>query len=218
MQTQVAHDLNVTATHVSLATERASFDFLERFDNNANGWWVGSIDTEYWSGSYGPDNGIFVWTVEQAKKGFVAWNESSHLPPAADFDAYVDVRRQAGSDSAQKLSYGLQFRQSPAGSGKSFYAFSISDDGSFRLQFHDGETSSWSELIGWTRSQAILADQWNTLGVSATGGHFVLRINDQVVDEFSDSRLDRGVISLYVGAASGETGTIWFDNLAVQLR
>ena len=216
MQTRSAHDSQVTATHNALATERADFEFSDPFDDNANKWWIGYQDNEYWSGSTGIGNGLYFWTVEHAKQGFVSWRSPGGQSQFSDFDAYVDVRRFEGV--ASHMSYGLQFREATVNKDEFYYAFTISDNGYYRFQYHDGDTNKWSDIVGWNRSNAILADEWNSLGVSARGIHFVLTINDQVVGEFIDGYLGRGSIALFICMDSGETGTIWFDNLDIQGR
>jgi hypothetical protein len=199
-----------------MATERAGFDYLDRFDDNANQWHQGDLDNEAWVGSIAVEDGVLLWSIDEAKRGFSYWTFSSVLPAAADFDVYVDVRLSGYSRSG--LSAGLQFRQTFSAGKSAYYAFFVADDGQFSVQRWDPAADDWTVLVQWTDTDDYVSGRWNTLGVSARGDHFVLTINDRTVGSFSDAHLDRGDVSLAISAGPGENGMIWFDNFALQLR
>ena len=67
-------------------------------------------------------------------------------------------------------------------------------------------------------SDAIHANEWNTLGVSARGSHFIFTINDWTVAELDDSRSKSGEVGIFIDVWEGQSGSVAFDNFAVQSR
>ncbi len=206
-----------TATHVAAETERAKFEIFDQFNNNTNGWGIGTYDDNYGTGQISILNGVYVWNVDKAKQGFVHW-ESRHSGRLdfTDFDVYVDARLIRGSSSG--VCYGLQFRVSLVRQVNNYYIYIVCDNGYFYVSYYDGESNSWSDLIGWTKTDVVNAGNWNTIGISARGTHFVFTINDWHVAARDDNRLDEGEVRLATDVQSGDGGTIWFDNFALQSK
>jgi hypothetical protein len=216
-QTRAAYSLNATATHVAAVAERAGFEFFDQFNDNKNGWLIGENDDAYFIGHNKVEQGVYVWNIEETKLGFAGWGtKRSGRLNLTDFDAYVDTKLVQGSPSG--ICYGLQFRASIIRQSDSYYTYEICNNGYFRVNYHEGKAADWETLIDWTRSEAIHSNQWNTIGVSARGTHFVYTINDSKVAELDDNRLDTGNVSVFIDIESGEAGTIWFDNFALQSR
>jgi hypothetical protein len=213
-QAAQAYSAQVTATHVARATDRASFKFIDTFDDNRNGWFTQDVDDEYFKGNISINDGVYVWNVDQTRKGFIYWGETSRgRENLTDFDAYVDARLAQGDSSG--ICYGLQFRASIARQMNSYYDFEVCDNGFYRVDYHDGSTETWTTLLHWKKSDAIQSDQWNTLGVSARGADFTFIINDWTVARLHDTRLAAGQVRVYIDSYEGSVGTIWFDNFAL---
>jgi hypothetical protein len=204
-----------TATHVAKATERAGFEFIDRFNDNSNDWWTENIDDELMTGEITIANGVYNWNIDKTKQGF-AWGttKSSGRRNLNDFDLYVDARLNKGS--ADKLCYGLRFRDSSE--SDSYYAFYICDEKDFEIAYLGGESDSWTILHSSTDSDTIHANEWNTLGVSARGNHFIFTINDWTVAELDDSRSKSGEVGVFIEVWEGQSGSVAFDNFAVQSR
>lgn len=163
------------------------------------------------------DDGVYQWNIDKAKKGF-SWfgGRNSGRIIYTDFDLYVDARRIQGT--AADICYGLRFRESVTRQEDNAYVFEVCDNGYFQVDYYDGKTKTWSTLKDWTWSDAILADEWNKVGVSARGPHFTFSINDWTVADLEDARLKNGKVAVFIEAEEGETGKIWFDNFAIQPR
>jgi hypothetical protein len=204
-----------TATHLADATERASFKFIDRFNDNNNDWLTENLDDEFMTGEITIANGVYNWNIDKTKQGF-AWGDtiSSGRLSLNDFDMYVDARLNKGS--ADKLCYGLRFRDSSE--SDSYYAFYICDEKDFEIAFLGGESNSWTILHSSTDSNAIHANEWNTLGVSARGDHYIFTINDWRVALLDDSRSKSGEVGVFIEVWKGQSGSVAFDNFTVQSR
>ena len=77
-------------------------------------------------------------------------------------------------------------------------------------------SDEWTAIIEWTSSAAIRpAGQVNHVRLVAFGGTFVLYINDQLVDQFTDTSLSSGDIALAVGTWDSPPARAIFDDLAI---
>jgi hypothetical protein len=216
-QTVQAFSVQATASHLARAKDRAAFEFIDPFNDNRNLWDTYEINDDYLTGGIQIENGVYVWTVDHAKQGFVHWEQIIRGPhDLTDFDVYVDAKRIKGSASG--VCYGLQFRVSPIRQMNNYYAYGVCDNGYFQIEYYDGGSESWTTLSPWTHNDVILANEWNTLGVSARGDHFTFSINDWTVTQLDDARLKTGNVRLYIDVQDGESGVVWFDNLALQPR
>ena len=206
-----------TATHVARVNDLNGYEFIDHFNDNSNGWDTYNVDNEYMTADVQVANGVYDWTINNAKKSFSTWGtKSSGKHTLGDFDVYVDAR--LNPDSADNLCYGLRFRSEQVFSGANFYAFDVCNEENFQVYYYDGVTSNWITLHTSTKSDAIHPNEWNTLGVSARGTHFTFTINDWTVAQLDDSRLKAGDVGVFVEVFQGQSGTILFDNFALQPR
>ena len=91
----------------------------------------------------------------------------------------------------------------------------MTDSQSFAVSVQkDGQ---WSNLVDWTRSEAIKPYGVNQLEVLAQGSHFTFTINGQVVSEVDDDHFSQGLVGL---AIEGYTlrERIVFDFMDATLR
>ena len=216
-KTATAVQVQATSTHVAAATKRAGYEFVDGFNDNRNGWFTENADDESVTAEITVANGVYNWKIDKTKKAF-AWGgeKSSGRLMLTDFNAYVDARLNKGSSDG--LCYGLRFRESAASNGFSYYSFHICNENSFQIDYYDGDTQGWTVLRSSTQSDAIHANEWNLLGVSARGNHFTFTINDWKVAQLDDIRSKSGNVGVFLDADKGQSGSIAFDNFALQSR
>ncbi|HLI07489.1 MAG TPA: protein kinase [Ktedonobacteraceae bacterium] len=105
--------------------------------------------------------------------------------------------------------YGLIFRLDPT--ARTFYLLELNSQGAYRFVKANGSNPlNWLILIDWTSSSAINPgyDQTNTFLILATGPHFTIYINKQlIVNNFTDpTPYSTGLLGLLVGGNT-PTGT-----------
>jgi hypothetical protein len=62
------------------------------------------------------------------------------------------------------------------------------------------------------------ADLLIALGVSARGSHFTFTINEKEVAQLDDSRSKSGEVGVFIDSCEGKSGSVAFDNFALQSR
>ncbi len=130
--------------------------------------------------------------------------------PAGDFELHAHAKHLSGSRTGS--SWGLIFRIQD---NQNYYWFRITDSQLFALSVVEG--GQWHTLAGWSRSAAITPYAVNQLAALASGAHFALSINGQVVAEVDDARFARGWVGLAIeGYTAGERTA--FDFLDLRLR
>jgi len=109
-------------------------------------------------------------------------------------------------------SYGLVFR---VGDGNDFYFFGINDDGYYCFDVYEGGQKASLPIVYGT--DAVRVGGVNRLAVSASGPHFVVLVNDEVVGVFDDHNFDSGAIGLGMTAyEQGGAAAVAFDNFEVR--
>jgi hypothetical protein len=201
---------------IAQSTLVAGYHFFDDFHDNRNEWMVGSESNDFWDGTYAIEDGMYVWNIDEFHEDgrFVSWREHGnklYLLYFRDFDMSVDAK--LGTPEAD-LCYGLVFRESDVGS----YMFHVCDGQQFAVTYNEYGTEHDELIQPWKYTRAIRSGDWNTLAVSARGDHFVLSINNQVVFEFTDTRLTRGKVYLLLDSYAAIPGTIMFDNFGVQQK
>ena len=216
-QTQQAQNARTTATVAAMIDERANFDFIDRFDDNRNVWSAESADDEYYRGEYGVMNGQYRWNFAEVKQGFsLRGLKSTGQLYMTDFDMYVDG--QSRQDGEGLPCYGLDFRDTLVDNHHSNYVFQVCNGNEFAVFYFDGPSSEWTLLRSWKPSPMIQPSGWNTLGVIARKNHFKFLINNVVVDEMDDDRLNTGMVGVFIDVTQGTNRSISFDNFYLQVR
>lgn len=202
-----------TATAIVRSTELAGYEIIDRFDTNANHWFVGDSDSSYWKGSTAIKDGVYMWYVEDVKKGFIDWADFPGNDYIKNYDTYIDTKIESSLTS--KDCSGLIFRKAPLGWDTGGYTFMVCNGGYFNVYYHNYE-SGWQKIASQYHSSIRPLD-WNRLEVSANGSYFVFRINNQVVYETDDDRQATGGVALIIDVDDPETN-ILFDNFGYQTR
>ena len=98
---------------------------------------------------------------------------------------------------------------------KNFYIYSIDGEGRYGLDVYKNDEPI--PLIDWTESSAInRVGERNTLRVETSGDTIRLYVNDQLLDELSDSTIANGKAALVVNTFEKPNVTVTFDNLVVR--
>ena len=171
----------------------------EPFNDNSLDWPVGNSTDQSWLGTLSIANGILDWEGNSVTR----MNALIH-PGLAGLqddltDQEVSTRFNLVSQDS-KGAYGLYLRASADGS--SFYAFYVLND-AFGFVKLTGE-DQWRFLYGWENSPAVNGEGWIKMSVQATGSHFRLFVNDQLLTELDDTSLSSGQSGLLVTAFTAD--------------
>jgi hypothetical protein len=127
----------------------------------------------------------------------------------SDFVMEVEAAKAGGYDP---VAYGAIFRYID---DDNFYRFSVSNKGYFRFDKKDGGT--FSNIIDWTESDAILGDDsTNIIQIMADGEKFNFYINGMGVAEAYDSSIEAGGVGLIAQTIDGNSeATASFDRFRI---
>lgn len=189
----------VTAPAGSTALAFTRLYISEPFNDNSLDWPVGNSTDQSWLGTLAIANGILDWEGNSVTR----MNALIH-PGLAGLqddltDQEVSTRFNLVSQDS-KGAYGLYLRASADGS--SFYAFYVLND-AFGFMKLTGE-NQWRNLYGWENSPAVNGEGWIKMSVQATGSHFRLFVNDQLLTELDDTSLSSGQSGLLVTAFTAD--------------
>jgi len=183
---------------------------FDSFTTNDNNWLIGTQPNEYFE----PLNrkiadGRYRWEAETSKPNSISpvWLTSYQV---SDFHLIVNGKQimGGGTDSGWGLIFRIQDNQNQ-------YSFRMTDSQSFAISVQKG--GQWSNLVDWTKTDAIKPNGVNQLEVLARGTHFIFTINGRVVSEVDDDHFSQGVVGLAIeGYTLGEK--IIFDFIDVTLR
>jgi hypothetical protein len=138
------------------------------------------------------DGRLFVTSI-QANRAFRVWPERA--PLLEDFILEAELTKLTGPNN---YGYGVTFRDDGRGS---YFFFSVTGNGSFKLEKWAANPGEWVTYVDWTTSNAIkLGDNApNVLRVIATGPQIKLLINDRPVATAVDDAPVRGNTGVLVG-------------------
>jgi hypothetical protein len=208
--------VSATSTAVYQATQVAGYEFFDDFDDNENKWAYGHEDDEYWRGTLSVRDGAYIWDMREFyQDSSLSWRDYQDNYPITDFDLSVDAK--LATPNAQNICYAVVFRSSFDALYDGAYVFSVCDCGQFSVEF-DSDLGNDTVFTPWTQSSSIRSGDWNTLAVSARGDHFILSINNIIVNELTDSRRGSGYVYLLMRHFDTTPGTIMFDNFGLQPR
>ncbi|MCE5257709.1 MAG: hypothetical protein LLG44_01435 [Chloroflexi bacterium] len=174
--------------------------YSDDFSDSATGWdeWEGDSSlASYRDGKY---------VIELTNSASMAWGNA--YQSFDDFIITVEASKTSGSDD-NAMGLVLRYQDSD-----NFYVFAVSSDGMYTFGYYlDNE---WYPVIDWTTSDLInQGESENVLGAAAVGDHFILAINDTIVEDIYDSTFADGDIGL-MGGANSEGGIEFaYDNVNV---
>ncbi len=181
--------------------------FRENYITNDVDWPIFTDDGDLAVIETSIQEGKYRWDA-QAKQGFVWW-AYPNLDPLTDVYAEIEVTQIEGATYGEM---GLVVRLTE----DQFYLFRVS--GGEYYSFYRSDPDGWSELIGWTTTNTLLASGTNTIGLLAFENDFYLFINDQLVAEATDAELVSGVVGVAIGLdEEDDVGLFEFDNLVIRV-
>ena len=146
------------------------------------------------------------YAIEVRRDHWMAWNNISG--EFADFVLEFDAALVKGN---MYNSYGVLFRYEDR---DNYYQLSINDNNSYTIG--KKVDKEWSDLIDWTVNDAIKGTgEVNRIRLIAYGDTFVLYVNAQFVDEFTDSSFLVGDIAPVVSVYDNPPARAKFDNIRV---
>lgn len=170
------------------------------FDNAAAS---GLGESEDDSSRYAYESGAYVIEVKEPET--IVWARVSGS--YGDARTSVETNIPAGADVS---SAGLIFHYQDE---NNFYLFSISNDGYYALELL--QDNEWTVLIDWTPSDAV-SETSNSMRVETSGDRIVLYVNDELLEETSDSTFSEGEVALAVTSLKDSTALVEFDNLLIE--
>jgi len=195
-----------TSTPLYEVAKGWTLEAYEPFDRNDAGWFVG-IDEWY---TREIKNGEYVWSIAPLSENVWFWQIS---PFDSYSDFFVSVSTRRSGDPNNMTSYGLIFRRQ----GAKFYLFRINDYNSFAVQFIDN--GEWTDVIGWTKTNAVQVGSFNDLAVVAIGSELTFYINQTQVGSVTDTLSKQGNIGFTISTEKvSERVDFEFDDFEVRLK
>jgi len=182
----------------------------DSFNSNDNNWQAGNLPNEYFNPlSRTIADGRFRWEAGTDKPNNIspAWLMGHQV---SDFHLIVNGKHITGSNAGS--GWGIIFRIQD---NLNQYSFRMTDSQYFAVTVQ--KNGQWSNLVDWTKTDAIKPYGVNQFEVLARGSHFTFTINGQVVSEVDDNAFSQGLVGLVIeGYTLGEK--IVFDFIDVTLR
>ena len=146
------------------------------------------------------------YSIEVNKENWIAWNTLEE-----DLDDFIIQFETTLVDGEMFNASGLFFRYQDK---DNFYSVELNGNAKYTIGKEiDGE---WSDIVDWTASAAISAlGEVNVVRLVVYGNTFALYINDQFVDEFTDTTFLSGDVALHVTAYDTPPVRATFDNLQI---
>ncbi len=185
--------------------------FQDNFDNNENDWNTGETSSDNYVGQRKLENGMYVIESTETKKTFVEGAGWASAEVLQDFNVSTHVRLLDGNPS--DVCYGLRFRETTA---KGFYLFLVCDSKFFRIRHYNYQTSQWTNLRDWTKSNSIKTGEWNNLAIQATGSSLTFYVNQTRVAQLVDEKETEGKLLLVLDIQNTVPGSVGFDDLSIQ--
>jgi hypothetical protein len=179
---------------------------------------AGAASTSLFVARFDDESDVFAWGKTRDSweitdgrllvSGSGSEDQGTHLAPSTSFDGDIEISVDTEwLEGTTDWSYGLSIRAGAEGR----YQFGISATGGYIVGILGG-TIAKEALVDWTISENINVRGRNNLRVTAYGDQFRFYVNDQLMAEFSDSRLASGRVSVFVEKLQ----EVAFDNLTVR--
>jgi len=198
----------VEATASSLVRVSSSWPavLVDDFTTATSQWPMGNYSGTNVTANHSIVGGKYRWTLKPTKS--LSWRAGPNVVALADFRLSVDGKRVSGPAVS---TYGIYFRRD----GDDMYVFQVNDQREYSVALYLKGT--WVTLIDRTFSSSIQANSSNRLTVVGQGSHFSFYINNQYVDDVSDTRLGKGAAGLVVGMGDS-TDEVVIDFDSFELR
>jgi hypothetical protein len=155
------------------------------------------------------DGGLFQWQPQKNHYGASIWLGKNFN--AVDFTSVVD--KVGGPNNTP---FGV-VAQANGKNYENFYYLFI--DGQGRFSLGKRQKNKWVNKIGWKRSSAIEeGNAKNNLRIVFRDGLILGFINDKLVGSFGDKDYKSGKVGVFSMRGSGESTSVYFDNIVVKER
>lgn len=203
------YEKEIFATAMVDSTQQARFEFADQFDGNKFRWSTERANNKYFDGSIEIKDGTYRWDVTNPKQAFVYWSDFRPYMYLKDFDVYVDTKLP--DTTVGNVCSGIIFRKSEQADDIDdyYYYFSFCNSSVVKVSYHAGK-EGWENIT--TINISTPPKDWNRLEVSARGSHFTFMLNNVLVYEMDDARLDAGGLALAVEVKDQVPALILFDN------
>ncbi len=208
-----ADDRFVYVTEDATTTDPSTWPLVlqDTFDDNSNGWFLGDVDNEWAQLRLNIVNGKLGLMLVTAKKDF-SQNEGPNLVVTSDFTISMDLH-WLSSTSKNRHCYGLYVLGSTNGDRRDY--FSLCDDQQSGIDLFSNNT--WTNLVPWQTSTAILPNGINNLEIVVKGSMIECYINGKPAGHFEDTTSQGGLLGLVTYFSKDEQAALEFDNFAIRV-
>lgn len=209
------YEPEIFATAMIDPTRQAQFEFTDPFDGNKFRWSTERVNNKYFDGTIEIKDGTYRWDVTNPKQAFVYWSDFRPYTYLKDFDVYIDTKLP--DTTIGNVCSGIIFRKLEQADDIDdyYYYYSFCDSSVVKVSYHAGK-DGWENIT--TINVSTSSKDWNRLEVSAQGSHFTFMLNDVLVYEMDDARLDAGGLALVVEVKDQVPTLVLFDNFGYQRR
>lgn len=149
----------------------------DRFDTNANEWFIGASDDGLFSVEI--EDGVYRLSLD-SDQGFRYSSNLAEISNATNWSIVMKLRQ---TDGAEDNPYGIMFNAVDA---DNLYEFTVTSEKKARLQRYKEGTAE--EIVGWTELDAINDQgEWNTLEVRKVNDAVACFINGSYAGGFTAS-------------------------------
>jgi len=198
--------IEVTASSLARVSSLWKAVLVDDFTAATSQWPTGNYSATDATANHSIVGGKYRWTLKPAKS--VSWRAGPNVVALADFRLSVEGKRVSGPNVS---TYGFYFRRD----GEDMYVFQVNDQREYSVAVYF--KGAWVTLIDRTFSSLIQANSSNRLTVVGQGSPFSFYINNQYVDDVSDTRLSKGIVGMVVvmGDSTDEV-VVDFDNFELR--
>ena len=186
--------------------------FCDTFDDNGNGWDLGSDSGDLSRSIYSIEGGKFVVDLTgKATSGYLS-GVIQWIPIMASEDFVMTLKGDVFS-SFKSVSWGIIFNEKDY---MNFSAFMIGNrDGTYYLtKYEDGDQTF--PISGRSHS-AIIWDEENELTIVASNGYYQFYINGEFVNDYEANDIPGTAIALTFWTGEGVTARFEFDDLLIKV-
>ena len=185
----------------------------DSFDGNKAEWPMWNADDAQKTETMQIASGVLKWGL-QLKTPDHYYVEGAPLASYSDFLVSVSIRRLNADPTINQANSGIYFRAH----GFDAYFFKINDLSQYYIGIN--QDAAWKDLVGWTRSPLIAANQPNVLTVVADGQDLYFYINGTPVETVNDATFSGGNLGLTAGLNSlaADATQFQFDDFELRAK
>lgn len=186
--------------------------FCDTFDDNRNGWDLGSDSGDLSRSIYSIEDGKFIVDLTgKATSGYLS-GVIQWIPIMTSKDFVMTLKGDVFS-SFKSVSWGIIFNEEDY---MNFSAFMIgSRDGTYYLTKYDDGDQTFP--ISGRSHSSIIWDEQNELTIVASNGFYQFYINGEFVNDYKPDNIPGTAIALTFWTGEGVTARFEFDDLLIKV-